>query len=109
MINKELEIDFPEVQAPHIIRYLFDAGPVMAGGMGPAPLSYGEIRAWQDVSGIELNNWEGYMLRTLSREYLSMSLEATKPTCPSPWLPEPVDEPEHAQKVAKVVKSALRG
>lgn len=103
------ELELPPCDAGYLVKYLFDIGPVEPGGMGPAPLSHREIEAWQRNTGIELNAWEATTLRRLSREYLSMSQDATSPTCPSPWLPDSVHEPEYAERVAKVVKSALRG
>lgn len=109
-MGKEADyLEYPEVQAAHLIRYLFEVGPVMAGGMGPIPLSFGEIQSWQEVTGIELNNWEAGMIRSLSREYLGMSIDATNPMCPSPWPPQDADDAERAQEVAKRVRAALRG
>ena len=76
----------PPCDALHIVGYLFDMGPVSAGGMSGAPLSYLEIQAWQHCSGIELDAWEARTLRRLSAEYLSESTRATKRDCPPPWV-----------------------
>jgi len=103
------DLEYPPCDAGYLITYLFDAGPVESGGMGPAPLSHREIEAWQHNTGIELSPWEAKTLRRLSREYLAMAQDATSPSCPPPWRPEPIYEPERAERVAKAIKAALRG
>lgn len=68
--NPAYEPEMPEVSAcGHLIGYLFDAGPFEQGGMGPAPLSWKEINAWCDRTGIDLQPWESRMLRVLSSAY----------------------------------------
>lgn len=69
----------------YLIGYLFDAGPAMSGGMGNAQLSHGEIRAWQDNTGIELTPWEARTLRTLSGEYLASAQDAEDAQCKPPY------------------------
>lgn len=103
------ELEYPPCDAGYLIKYLFDVGPVDAGGMGPMPLSHREIEAWQRNTGIELTAWEAGMLRKMSKEFLAMSQDATSPTCPPPWTPEPLEERPREVDVAKRVKEALRG
>lgn len=109
MGNRADELEYPSCDAGYLIKYLFDVGPVEAGGMGPAALSHREIEAWQRNTGIELTSWEAGMLRKLSREYLAMSQDATSPSCPPPWTAESVEERRREVDVAKRVKEALRG
>ena len=103
------DLEYPPCDAGYLIQYLFDVGPIEAGGMGAAPLSHAEIQAWQCNTGIELTAWEAGMMRDLSKAYLSMSHDATRPSCPAPWTPHGVDERAKTVDVAKRVKEALRG
>lgn len=75
----------PDVDAEYLIDYLFEIGPTMAGGMGEAPLSHGELAAWQANVGIDLQPWEVRFLRNLSIEYLSQAQKSDKPDCPPPY------------------------
>lgn len=100
-----IEPQMPECDAAHLAAYLFDAGPMMAGGMGEVPLSSGELQAWQEQSGIELRPWEFRLLRRLSREYLAECHRAEKPDCPAPYMPE-VFQPDRAS-VAKRMKAEM--
>lgn len=103
------ELEYPPCDAPHVIRYLFDVGPITFSGMGAVPLSHTEIDAWQRNTGIELSAWEAGMLRDLSKVYIGMSEDAKHPSCPPPWTPVPVEERVRQVDVAKRVKDALRG
>lgn len=98
--------DMPEASALHLLGYLWDVGPSMQGGMGPAPLTYSELVAWQQSSGIELTPWEAKTLRRLSGEYVSECSRAEKPDCPSPLAVEMTDEDR--ETVSKKVQGAFR-
>lgn len=71
----------------YLVGYLIEIGPTMAAGMGAGPITHGEIRDWQDNTGIELQPWEAHLLRRLSREYLAESHRAEKLGCVPPWAP----------------------
>lgn len=73
--------NYPHTDAPHLIAYLWDAGPALPG---PAPLTHSEINAWQQSSGVELAPWEARLLRRLSAEYLAETRRATDANCPEP-------------------------
>jgi hypothetical protein len=82
-----LEPDLPPLHAgQHLIDYLMQAGPLAYGGMGPAPLSHGEIQAWQLNTGIELNAWEANTLRTLSRDYVAQLQVSSAADEPAPYV-----------------------
>lgn len=101
--------DMPPVDgAEYILGYLWEIGPTMAGGMGPAPLSHGEIRSWMQNVGIELEAWESRLLRRLSVEYIAESQAATDPKRPAPWNPEQQAESDQLAR-ARRIKDALRG
>jgi hypothetical protein len=69
----------------YLLAHLMEAGPVMSGGMGPAPLTFAELRAWQDMVGVELQPWEAKLMRKLSVEFASESQQATAHDRPAPW------------------------
>jgi hypothetical protein len=75
----------PFVDAEHIIGYLFEIGPSVSGGMSQAPITHGEIAAWQANIGVELQPWEARFLRSLSIEYIGQSVKSEKPDCPAPY------------------------
>jgi hypothetical protein len=80
-----LEPDLPEVSAAYLLSYLWDAGPVIANGVGGAPLSSIELMAWQEGAGIELQPWEFRLLRRLSSDYVAESRKAEDKNCPPPF------------------------
>lgn len=98
-------LPLPEIEVTYLPALLFEIGPTMAGNMGEAPLSHGELRAWMDNTGIELQPWESTMLRTLSNEYLVAASLARKPDCPAPWQPDA--ESLDREAIARKVKGAL--
>ena len=67
----------------------------MAGGMGDAPLSHSEIRAWMENTGEALTAWEVRTLRKLSKDYLAAAQDAEKPDCKAPF-----SDPEEARKLS---------
>jgi hypothetical protein len=86
VLDSGVEPSYPPISAcDYLIGYLFEVGPIMSGGMGNAPLSHSEIRAWQDNTGTVLNAWEARLLRGLSRAYLGAVSDAEQPNCPPPW------------------------
>ena len=65
----------------HLIEHLWAAGP----STGEGALTHGELRAYQDNTGVELTEWEVSTLRRLSIAYLNESHAAKKRDCPPPW------------------------
>lgn len=89
-------LPFPPVRAgEYLAEYLTDAGPVSAGGMGVAPLSYSEIDAWARTTATPLQPWEAQMLRRLSRAYAASLRASEDAGCLPPWA-----EPEAADRAA---------
>ena len=81
----------PVGHGAHLLRYLNEVGPVMGTGMGAVPLTYAELRAWQDRTGLELQPWEVLTLRRLSKDYAAESARAGSPAAKPPWTPPVVD------------------
>jgi len=71
--------------AAYLLDFLWEIGPTLLAGMGTGPITFGEIRAWTELTGVELDPWEVRFLRRLSHEYLSESHNATKRGAPAPW------------------------
>ncbi|SFI31500.1 hypothetical protein [Nitrosomonas sp. Nm34] len=61
----------PLNEIEYLANHWRNAGYVMAGGMGPAPLTSQELIAWQQGSGVELNPWEFYTILGMSRKYIA--------------------------------------
>jgi hypothetical protein len=82
----------------YLVSYLWDIGPTSDS----SPLTFSELRAWQDTMGIELKPWEAQIIRRLSCDYLSESHKATKRNSPAP-------APEFAPNInTKTVQQSLR-
>jgi hypothetical protein len=98
----------PEVPgcAVHLFDALFEIGPVLPGGMGPAPLTFGEISRWSEVTGVPLGPWEARTLVNLSRIYQSEYDRAAKGG-PAP-LPEQEVTADHKARVARGLGEMLR-
>lgn len=92
--------------AAYLVDYLFDAGPVLSGGMAITALDHVALRAWQQNTGLVLTPWQVRTLRHLSAEYAAMLTDAKEPDCPSPWQPE--IEVLDPSEVNKKVQTALR-
>jgi hypothetical protein len=81
----------PSNPMPHVITRLIEIGITESTGMGPAPLSWSEIGAWQASTGVLLAPWEAKLLRQLSIAYLSETRRAESENCPPPWRAEVSD------------------
>lgn len=80
-----IEPAMPSNPLPHIVEWLIEMGITEATGMGPAPLSWREIEAWQRASAIELSPWEASLIRKLSIAYIGEGAKAESENCPAPW------------------------
>jgi hypothetical protein len=100
-------IFLPDCSAPFIIAQLLEIGPVVAGTMGSAAISWRDLVAWQQCTGVPLPPWQARMLVELSREYLSFSSDAEKPDCPAPWVDQELTE-SRRETIARSLRSNLR-
>lgn len=101
------EPELPPVDLGYLVEYLFEVGPVMQGGFGPVALTHGELRAWQDNVGLELQPWECRALIVLSKAYCAELAAATDPVAPAPWVPPEVAPVDRA-RVADSLRSSIR-
>jgi hypothetical protein len=79
-----------------LIEQLAEIGFVSQGMYGAIPLSWQEIRAWQELTNTELPSEEALQLKQLSRDYCSEYNAADKPHRPKPS--ETPDENREATK-----------
>lgn len=98
--------DMPPIEAPrYLLSYFYEVGPTMSGAMGSAPLTFGEIDAWCNRTGIDLQPWEARGLRRLSIAYLNESRKAEKRDCQPPWR-SPDEKPEVSETQAVIRRLA---
>lgn len=80
-------LDLPPIEAgDYLIGYLQELGYTRSSGMGPCPLDYSEVKAWQEVTHTPLNHWEALAIRRLSSEFVGALHSAEDPNAPSPYL-----------------------
>lgn len=110
---ERLQADGVEPQLPPLscgellIAYLFEVGPIAAGGMGPVAIDWVQIDAWQRRVGLDLPPWQSRLLIRLSGDYLSEWMAASDDTRPAPWHPEDMTEANRAA-VGRQAKNAMR-
>ncbi len=74
--------------------------------MGVEALSWGNIKSWADLMGLELEPQEVYALRHLSTAYLDQMHKAKESNCPPPWVdPDQLDRDKIADKVSSQFKA----
>lgn len=98
-----IDPDMPPLEwGNYLVDHLFEFGPVMAAGMGSAPLAPSEIEAAQRLLGIQFQPWEARLLMRLSREYLGESHRATEHGCAPPWDDEAVRQVDAAESARRM-------
>lgn len=86
LLNPDKEPELPTVgeEGAHLVDYLFEVGP---GEDGHA-VTWREVQAWTESTGVQLSEFEAGALRSLSLAYVSMYHDACKKDCPPPYLAE---------------------
>lgn len=80
-----IEPELPALEVgSHLITHLFEVGPVSVGMGSASPISWVDLAAWQEQTGVELQPWEARLVRRLSREYASETQRAQDPAAASP-------------------------
>lgn len=103
LLDQGIEPGLPEVALQYLIDFFLDAGPEMHGGMAPAPLTHGELWAWQQNTGNDLEPWETTMLRRLSAEWITMKDRAESRDCPAPYRVSLPSRAEVARKIDELL------
>ena len=70
--------------AAYLLGIFRDVGPVRSEGMGPFPLGYADLLAWQQCMGVQLSPWEVGVLRDLSRAYCNELVASADPQVAAP-------------------------
>jgi len=70
---------------PELVEYTWEIGPVMPGAMGPVPIDWPQIAAWQQAHGLELDAFELDAVRDLSACYVEYLQKGRSRSCPAPW------------------------
>lgn len=103
----------PQLEAPplmwelaYLVGYLFEVGPAVAG----QELTHVELRAWQENSGVQLDDFGALALKQMSRAYLGQYHAAQKPDCPYPAVEalDLVDDEEAAAEREAKLTERLR-
>lgn len=104
---REQPILLPYNPAPHITDWLLEIGPTVSGAMGEGPISWQDMAAWQQLTGIELLPFEARTVRHLSHTFLAQRHDARKPDCPPPYAGLKEDIVSNREMVARQLKAAF--
>ena len=96
----------PEIDAPHLIDYLFEAGPTLISSMGEGPLTHSELHAWQRNTGITLQPWEARIMIRLSKDYLGEAQRAKARDAEAPWIDDDYQR-RHRERLLDRIKSGF--
>ncbi|WP_312593993.1 hypothetical protein [Comamonas terrigena] len=77
----------------------------MPSGMGPLPLGYEQLQAWQRQMGVELTPWEARTVQRLSRAYCGELAAAADPRAAAPGSAD--ESPEQAEERRDLVACRL--
>ena len=105
----------PEMPDPgpagYLAGYLWEVGPAVAGGMGPAAIGWADLQAWQAMTGVVLLPWEARLLRHCSLEYVAQLAASDDPAAPEPYRPaQPSERRKQAQAdhVESILKAMIK-
>lgn len=104
-------LELPEIEdaGRHLMSYLFEAGVATSNGMGIVPLSWQEIDAWIEVTGLPLSTWEKLTLKEMSEAYVNEFTQASEKDRPAPYI-RPVEEEQIDRKaVADKLRNVFSG
>lgn len=105
-------LKMPDVaEGEYLIPMLFEAGLVSQSGMGVAPLSWQEIQAWLNCTGLQLHTWEVTTLKQMSEAYAGEFSQASKPEAEAPYKYAPeeyVEQEIDHEAVCNKLKSAFK-
>jgi hypothetical protein len=97
----------PLAESEYLAQWWADCGYCESSGGYPVALSWGEIRAWADLSATALAPWEAELLRSASLAYVNGLSAYADPHCPNPYQPETYST-DYVNAVRAQIKTALR-
>lgn len=93
--------------AEHLLAYLWEMGPTVPAGPSVGPVTFQEMRAWSEVTGVFLEPWEYRTLRRLSADYLAELQRASKHDAIAPTRQGEPETGEQKRLRAKQMDRAL--
>ena len=79
-------LELPPVDfGAYLVEYLQELGFCSYQGMGATPISFLEIQAWQQATGLVLSPWEVLAIHTLSSDYVGQLRTSENPQTPAPF------------------------
>lgn len=102
-------LKLPKIEgAEYLVAFLYEVGLLGSNGMGAVPLTWTEIRNWQDCTGTALNTWELITLKTMSEAYVGEYNQATSKARPAPYSEVDEDVVANRVNVANKLKNAFQ-
>jgi hypothetical protein len=74
-------LDLPSVprELEYLLGWFWEIRSAVGGsGFGANPISFSEIKAWCDLTDIELSPWEVFVLKRMDNEFLKISNKSSK-------------------------------
>jgi hypothetical protein len=104
LIKAPAEVELPDIPAQwtSLLGLFFLSGQATQTGMGLAPLSWQEIKAFIEVNELDLMLYEKELLKKMSEAYCAESHKATDPQRPAPYKEE--KEENEIDKIAAAIK-----
>jgi hypothetical protein len=103
LIKAPAEVQLPEIpdQWTYLLGLFFLSGQAIQTGMGLAPISWQEIKAFIEVNDLDLMLFEKELLKKMSEAYCAESHRATDPHRPAPYVEE--KEEDEIDRIAQAL------
>lgn len=99
----------PEVETDsHLLEWLQELGFCEQGYSGPAPLTYQEIQAWAQMTGIAPTWQESRFLKMLSHDYCAQYHKSDDRDAPPPYSSDEFDRVALSDRIKAVFRSHSR-
>lgn len=95
------EVHLPEIPSAwtNLLGFFYLSGQATQTGMGLAPLSWQELKAFREENELDITLWERELLKKMSEAYCAEYSRASDPKRPAPYKPEvEEDEVDHIGK-----------
>lgn len=105
MLDKGAWVPLPDLgDARYLWEWLHDLGLSKSGAMGPVPMDWIDLQAWQNGIGHRAQPWELRAMREASRNFVWQQHESEDPQCPPPWAQHasPVAQDQVAKQVSAI-------
>lgn len=97
------EIHLPDIPSAlgYLLGFFFSSGQCMQYGMGIAPLTWQEIKAYNEANDLEMCNWEMALIKKMSEAYCNEYAHSSDPKRPCAY--EAVIEQNEETELAKAM------